>query len=190
MRLDPEFFERVATEAVDRGLADAWYTRLETPIGRLLVVETSKGVCRVGFAEDSEDEMLADIAQRIGPRVVESGRATAVARDSLEAYFEGERIDLELPVDFALTSRPFALKVLSELRRVRAGEVTTYGRLAERIGHPRAARATGTALARNPIPIIVPCHRVVPGSGGVGKYGGGADRKRWLLELEGALPGA
>jgi len=106
----------------------------------------------------------------------------------LSAYLEGDDDTLELPVDLGLVHAPFRREVLETLHdTVRRGEVVTYGALAERSGRPRAFRAAASACARNPVPIVVPCHRVLPGSGGIGNYGGGAARKRVLLELEGAL---
>jgi methylated-DNA-[protein]-cysteine S-methyltransferase len=185
--LPDKLLERFGSAAVAEGLADAVYGVTDSVLGRLLVVQTARGVCRIGFAEEAEDVILAEIAGRLGPRVVRSRAETSAAREELEAYLEGDRVTFDLPVDLALVRSPFQLDVLTELRRVPRGEVTTYGSLAARIGRPGAMRATGTALGRNPIPIVVPCHRVVPSSGGVGNYGGGAQRKRALLELEGAL---
>jgi methylated-DNA-[protein]-cysteine S-methyltransferase len=179
--------ERLGSAAMAEGLADAVYDHADSAIGRLLVVQSARGFCRIGFAEEPEDAILAGVAHRLGPRVLRSRLETAIAREELEAYLEGERAGFDLPVDLALARSPFQLDVLTELRRVPRGEVTTYGSLAARIGRPGAVRATGTALGRNPIPIVVPCHRVVPSSGGVGNYGGGPERKRVLLELEGAL---
>lgn len=185
--LPDALLERLGSAAVAEGLADAVYGVTDSPIGRLLVVQTARGVCRIGFAEEAEDAILADVAQRLGPRVVRSRAETSAAREELEAYLEGDRLAFDLPIDLALVRSPFQLDVLTELRRVPRGDVTTYGSLAARIGRPGATRATGTALGRNPIPIVVPCHRVVPSSGGVGNYGGGPQRKRALLQLEGAL---
>jgi methylated-DNA-[protein]-cysteine S-methyltransferase len=189
MKLTPEFLERVADAAVDAGLADAVYAPVDTALGRLVVVMTPSGVCRIAFPEEPEDRLLAGVARAIGPRIVASRDATQNARDTLAAYLEGDLAALRLPVDFGLVPMGFRRKVLRGVAKVPRGRVTTYGRLASRIGHPGAARATGSALGRNPIPILVPCHRVVPGSGGVGGYGGGPQRKKFLLELEGALSG-
>jgi methylated-DNA-[protein]-cysteine S-methyltransferase len=189
MKLTPEFLERVADAAVDAGLADAVYAPVDTVLGRLVVVMTPSGVCRIAFPEEPEDRLLADVARAIGPRVVASRHATQTASEALAAYLDGDLATLGLPVDLELVPMGFRRKVLRGVAKVPRGRVTTYGRLASRIGHPGAARATGTALGRNPIPILVPCHRVVPGAGGVGGYGGGPKRKRFLLELEGALPG-
>ncbi len=187
--LSPEFLASLASAAVREGLADAVYTRLRSPIGDLLVVQGGHGVLRIGFAEEPEDALLADVAARVGPRVIASDRELAVTRDTLSAYLEGDDDRLELPVDLTLVGAPFRRAVLETLHReVRRGEVITYGALAEQAGRPRAARAVGTACARNPVPLIVPCHRVLPGSGGIGSYGGGPERKRALLALEGSLP--
>jgi methylated-DNA-[protein]-cysteine S-methyltransferase len=188
--LSPDFLERLATAAIDEGLPDAVYTSFETPIGRLVVAQTARGVCKVGLANQPEDYVLAQVAQACGARLVASQDATAEARDALSAYLEGDTEELPLPVDFALVRSPFQHRVLDALRSVERGHTTTYAGLAGAIGSPRAMRATGTALGRNPIPVIVPCHRVVPASGGVGGYGGGPEVKRQLLRLEGALPPA
>lgn len=185
--LPDTLLEAVAAAAVREGLADAVFTRLRTPIGRLLVVEGSHGVVRVGFEEESEDHVLAEVAARLGPRIVGSDRELAGTRDALEAYFAGEGSPA-VPVDLSLVAAPFRRAVLETLHdSVARGQVVTYGALAQRAGNPRAFRAAATACARNPVPIVVPCHRVVPAGGGIGRYGGGVDRKRALLELEGSL---
>jgi methylated-DNA-[protein]-cysteine S-methyltransferase len=186
--LPDTLLEAVAAAAVREGLADAVFTRLRTPIGRLLVVQGREGVVRVGFEEEPEDHVLAEVASRLGPRIVGSDRELSSTRETLEAYFAGEGDPHELPVDLSLVAAPFRRAVLETLHdSVSRGEVVTYGRLAERAGNPRAFRAAATACARNPVPIVVPCHRVLPASGGIGGYGGGPERKRVLLELEGAL---
>jgi methylated-DNA-[protein]-cysteine S-methyltransferase len=182
----------LAAAAVREGLADAVFTRLKTPIGRLLVVQGPAGVVRIGFEEEPEDAALAEVAGRLGPRIVASDAELAPVRDALSAYFEAGSAEglAQLPVDLSMVRSPFRREVLETLRReVGPGATTFYGTLAARAGHPRAARAVGTTMARNPVPIVVPCHRVLPGSGGLGAYGGGQERKRALLELERALPG-
>lgn len=188
--LPTPLLESLASAAVAEGLADAVFTRLGTPIGRLLLVGGPNGLCRVGFEEEPEDTALAEVAARFGPRIVASDAELATVRDALSGYLEGGDADLRsLPVDLSLVPTPFRRTVLEILRReVGPGRTTRYGALAARAGHPGAARAVGTTMARNPVPIVVPCHRVLPGSGGVGGYGGGPGRKRALLELEGALP--
>jgi methylated-DNA-[protein]-cysteine S-methyltransferase len=186
--LSDSLLEAVAAAAVREGLADAIFTRLGTPLGRLLIVQGARGVVRVGFEEEPEDRVLAEVAAAFGPRIVGSDRELSATRDTLDAYFAGEGDPQALPFDLTLVPAPFRHAVLETLHdSVAPGEVVTYGKLAERAGNPRAFRAAATACARNPIPIVVPCHRVLPSSGGIGNYGGGPERKRALLELEGAI---
>jgi methylated-DNA-[protein]-cysteine S-methyltransferase len=188
MSLPAHIADAVAAEAVREGLADGLYTRLATPIGRLLVVQGPNGVVRVAFPEEGEDDVLAGVAVGLGPRLLAADRELAATRDRLAAYFEAGE-DPGLPVDLSLVRAPFRRATLAALHGgVGTGEVVTYGALAARVGSPRAARAVGSACATNPIPILVPCHRVVPGSGGIGSYGGGPERKRALLALERAIP--
>jgi methylated-DNA-[protein]-cysteine S-methyltransferase len=186
--LPDSLLEAVAAAAVREGLADAVFTRLRTPVGRLLVVQGDRGVVRVAFEEEPEDRVLAEVAARLGPRIVASDRELAATREVLDGYFAGEGDPHELPVDLSLVAAPFRRLVLETLHRdVGSGEVVTYGALARRAGNARAYRAAATACARNPVPIVVPCHRVLPVSGGIGAYGGGEQRERELLELEGAI---
>ena len=186
--LPDTLLEAVASAAVREGLADAIFTRLKTPLGKLLVVQGPEGIARIGFEEEPEDALLAGVAAELGPRVVASDRELAGTRDALSAYLEGDASVLDLPVDLRFVHAPFRRIVIETLHgTVPRGEVVTYGKLAERSGNPRAFRAAATACARNPVPLVVPCHRVLPSTGGIGNYGGGAARKRTLLELEGAL---
>jgi methylated-DNA-[protein]-cysteine S-methyltransferase len=186
--LPESLLESVAAAAVREGLADAVFTRLSTPIGRLLVVQGREGVVRVSFEEEPEDRVLAEVAAGLGPRILASDRELAATRDTLDAYFAGEGNPQSVPVDLSLVAAPFRHAVLETLHdSVPRGEVVSYGALAQRAGNPRAYRAAATACARNPIPILVPCHRVLPGTGGIGNYAGGVARKRTLLELEGAI---
>jgi methylated-DNA-[protein]-cysteine S-methyltransferase len=186
--LPDHLLESVAATAVREGLADAVFTRLRTPIGRLLVVQGERGVVRVGFEDDPEDRVLAEVAAAVGPRIVGSDRELAEARDAISAYLEGDATELPMPVDLRLMAAPFRRRVLETLHdEIGRGEVVTYGSLARLAGNPRAFRAAATACARNPVPILVPCHRVLPSTGGIGNYGGGPERKRALLELEGAV---
>jgi len=181
--LTESFLDRLASAAVQEGLADAVYTTLSTPLGRLLVAQGQQGVLRIAFEEEPQDVTLAGV----GPRIVRSDRELAATRDAISAYLEGDDDTLDLPVDLSLARGPFRRAVLEALHReVHRGEVTTYGALAAEAGNPRAVRATGTACATNPVPIVVPCHRVLPASHKLGNYGGGPDRKRALLTLEGA----
>jgi methylated-DNA-[protein]-cysteine S-methyltransferase len=188
--LSDALLESVAAAAVREGLADAIYTRLNTPLGRVLMVQGPEGLVRIAYEGEPEDRVLAEIVSALGPNVIGSDRELASERDAISAYLEGDTTVLELPVDLRLTTAPFRHAVLEKLREVPRGQTVSYGELAARAGNPKAARAVGTACARNPIPIVVPCHRVLPGTGRLGNYGGGAERKRVLLELEGALPTA
>ncbi len=185
--LSEQFLDRLASAAVQEGLADAVYTTLKTPIGRLLVVQGERGVLRIAFEGEPEDATLAGVAAGVGPRLVRSDRELAATRDTLSAYLEGDDDTLGLPVDLSLARGAFRRAVLDTLHReVHRGEVVTYGELAQQAGNPRAVRAVGSACATNPVPIVVPCHRVLPASHKLGNYGGGPERKRALLTLEGA----
>jgi methylated-DNA-[protein]-cysteine S-methyltransferase len=185
--LPDTLLDSVAAEAVREGLADALYTRVPTPVGDLLVVSGEHGIVRVGFHEDPEDAILADVAGGIGPRILRSDRELADVRDALQAFFEGDG-ELDLAYDLRLVRSPFRRRVLEVLAgEVHRGQTIRYGELAARTGNPKAARAAGTACATNPIPIVVPCHRVLPSTGGVGNYGGGPPRKVRLLQIEGAI---
>ncbi len=185
--LSDAFLDRLASAAVREGLADAVYTTLSTPIGPLVVVQGERGVLRIAFEGEPLDRLLARVATGVGPRIVQSDRELVATRDTISAYLEGDDDRLELPVDLSLVHGPFRRAVLETLHReVHRGEVVTYGALARQAGNPRAVRATGTACATNPVPIVVPCHRVLPASGRLGSYGGGPERKRALLTLEGA----
>jgi methylated-DNA-[protein]-cysteine S-methyltransferase len=185
--LSDTFLDRLASAAVQEGLADAVYTSVPSPLGPLLVVQGQRGVLRIAFEGEPEDVTLAGVAANVGPRLVRSDRELAGTRDALSAYLEGDDDRLGLPVDLTLARSPFRRAVLDTLHReVQRGEVITYGELAKEAGNPRAVRAVGTACATNPVPIVVPCHRVLPASHKLGNYGGGPDRKRALLTLEGA----
>ena len=185
--LSDTLLESLAAEAVREGLADALYTRVPTPIGDLLVVAGDRGVARVGFQEEPEDAVLAQAAGGLGPRILRSDRKLADVREQLQRALEEEGTELALPYDLRLVRSPFRRAVLETLAgKVHRGDTIRYGELAARVGHPGAARAAGTACATNPVPVIVPCHRVLPAGGGVGSYAGGPPRKRQLLALEGA----
>jgi methylated-DNA-[protein]-cysteine S-methyltransferase len=173
--------------AADRGLLDVAVGDLDSPVGQLMVAVTPRGLATVAFASEDREEIIERIARTISPRILPSARATDRTRRELEEYFAGARARFDLPIDHRLVG-PFAWEVLRGVRRVPFGRTTTYGELAERIGRPRAARAVGNALGSNPIPIVVPCHRVLRSGGLLGGYAGGLDRKRVLLRLEGSLP--
>ncbi|HZD18854.1 MAG TPA: methylated-DNA--[protein]-cysteine S-methyltransferase [Actinomycetota bacterium] len=184
---------RALEGAVERarrsGLVDVAYASVDSPIGRLLVASTRRGLVRLAFAEESVDHVLDELALTISPRVLEDPKLTDPLRRDLDRYFEGRLHRFHAAVDWALTHPGFSRRVLEETARIPFGSVATYGDVARRAGSPRAARAAGNALHDNPVPIVVPCHRVVPSSGGIGKYGGQEWRKVFLLELEGAVGG-
>jgi methylated-DNA-[protein]-cysteine S-methyltransferase len=175
---------RFRDEAAAHGLLDVAYELADSPVGPLLIAATEAGVCRVAFDPDPEQEAEL-LARSFGVRVLRAPKPVEAARRQLDEYFAQRRRDFDLEFDLRATPS-FQQRVLHELARVPYGEVATYGGLAARIGKPRAARAVGGALNRNPVPIILPCHRVVGASGSLVGYGGGLDRKRALLDLEGA----
>ena len=189
---DLETASRAAADAVaDRakraGLIDVGYSSVETPVGRLLVASTRGGLVRLAFPEEPQEHVLEELAATLSPRVLESARMTDPVRRQLDRYFEGRTRGFRTKVDWSLIPRGFFRRVLEETARIPFGAVSTYGTVAKLAGSPRAARAAGNALHDNPIPIVVPCHRVVPTTGGIGKYGGQEWRKAFLLRLVGAI---
>ena len=174
--------ERFRDAASAAGMLDAAYDVTDSPVGELLVAATDRGVCWIEFAPE---ETLDRLARQVGTRLLRVPRRLTPVRRELDEYFSGTRTAFDVAVD--LTAVPgFQRHVLDELVRVPYGEVTTYGALAARAGNPRAARAVGTFMNRNPIPIVLPCHRVVGANGSLTGYGGGLERKERLLQLEGA----
>jgi methylated-DNA-[protein]-cysteine S-methyltransferase len=180
-KLDCTFRDAAAAE----GLLDVGYEFADTPLGTVLVAATDRGVCRISY--DVEPERVADeLARRFGVRVLRSPRAVDEVRGQLDEYFAGKRTAFDLSVDLRVAA-DFSRRVLEHLAKVPHGAVTTYGALAREAGQPRAARAVGTVMNRNPIPIVLPCHRVVGSNGSLVGYAGGLERKRLLLSLEGAV---
>ena len=177
--LDRTFREAAAAA----GLIDAAYDLADTPLGTLLVATTDRGLCQISF---DPDRGLDELSESFGRRVLRVPRRVDEARRELDEYFERRRTEFDLPMDLSHTPE-FQRDGLHELARVPYGEVTTYGTLAARVGKPRAARAVGGAMHSNPIPIVLPCHRVIGASGSLTGYGGGLERKRALLQLEGAI---
>jgi methylated-DNA-[protein]-cysteine S-methyltransferase len=165
---------------------DVAYAEAASPLGNLLVAVTRRGLIRVAYPNQSEDEVLEELAERVSPRILRASTRTDEVRRELDQYFEGRRRGFEVPVDWAL-SRGFFRKVLRATARIPYGDVRTYTEMAARAGNRRAYRAAGNALHSNRVPIVVPCHRVVHADGGLAGYGGGVERKEFLLELEGAL---
>jgi methylated-DNA-[protein]-cysteine S-methyltransferase len=161
-----------------------YYCAVPTPIGRILVAATEAGLVRVSF-RCSEASFTAELRERLDADPVRSSERTAAIVHQLRAYFAGERRRFDVQVDLRHLT-PFQRRVLMATAEVPAGQVVSYGEIARRIGRPRGSRAVGQALGHNPVPIVVPCHRVVA-AGGLGGYTGGLDIKRKLLRLEGAL---
>lgn len=171
------------------GLIDVAYATMDSPLGELLVAVTPRGLVRLAYDDEAvEDAVLAELSERVSPRVLRAPERTDAVRHQLDDYFAGRRRAFDTPVDWSLV-RGFAAGVLRATARVPFGSVTTYREVAEAAGSPRAYRAAGNALGSNPVPIVVPCHRVLHAGGGLGGYTGGLERKRHLLRLEGVLGG-
>jgi methylated-DNA-[protein]-cysteine S-methyltransferase len=186
MTVSPALDERFRAAAAAAKLLDVAFDVItDTPVGPLLVGVTDHGVCRISYDPDSEHH-LESLAKQFGPRVLRSPKPIDEVRRELDEYFAGRRRHFDLEPDLRGLS-VYNQKVLTELARVDYGHTTTYGALAALTGNPRAARAVGTIMNRNPIPIVLPCHRVVGASGRLTGYAGGLDRKEHLLRLEGAL---
>ena len=183
MTVSPDLDRRFRAATAAAGLLDVAYDLVDSPLGPLLVAATPRGVCRISFDPEPEEE-AETLARRFGVRVLRT--PLDGPRRELDEYFEGRRQTFDLDLDLAATA-PFNRRVLAELARVPYGQTTTYGRLAERAERPRAARAVGMVMNRNPVPIVLPCHRVVGSTGKLVGYGGGLDRKELLLRLEGVL---
>jgi methylated-DNA-[protein]-cysteine S-methyltransferase len=173
---------RIAAES----LADVSYASLDSPFGTLTAAVTERGLVRLAFPEEDLDAVLDRLAARISPRIVETPAPPDSLRRELEEYFAGRRRRFELALDWTLVG-PFARRVLRAAGEIPYGGVLTYTQVAAEAGSPRGSRAAGNALGSNPIPIVVPCHRVLRSGGALGGYAGGLDRKRWLLELEGTI---
>jgi methylated-DNA-[protein]-cysteine S-methyltransferase len=178
--------ERFRGAAFDDGLVDVSVGTVDSPVGELFVAVTPRGVASISFDGMDRDRLMARFAHELSPRVVAAARATDDVRRELDESFGGPPPRFDLPIDRRLMSR-FMRDVLGATSRVTFGHLATYGEIAVRIGHPSSARAVGAALGANPIPIVIPCHRVVGANGKLTGYGGGLPRKEALLRLEGAL---
>jgi len=175
--------DRFVERAQAKHLIDVAVTTMDSPIGPLLLMATPKGLVRIAFESENRDDVLGEVAEQLSPRILEAPRRLDPVRRELEKYFEGKLKDFDVPLDWSLTGE-FARRVLRRTARIPYGSVASYGDVAVGIGTPRAARAVGNALGSNPIPVVVPCHRVVRTGGAIGGYGGGLTRKRFLLDLE------
>jgi len=170
--------------AAAAGLLDVAYATLDSPVGELLLAATPRGLVRIAYLDRTgEDPVLAELAARVSARVLAAPPKLDEPRRELDQYFAGMRRQFEFPLDWQLT-RGFGRRVLEATARIPYGSVSTYKRVADEAGSPRAYRAAGNALGANPLPIVVPCHRVLHAGGGLGGYTGGLERKQLLLGLE------
>jgi methylated-DNA-[protein]-cysteine S-methyltransferase len=176
----------LARRAADDGLLDVAHGTYDSPLGTLTVIVTPRGLVRLSYPGEVIATQLEELADRVSPRILEAPERTDAVRRQLDEYFDGGRRAFDVPIDWRLV-RGFAGEVLRATARIPFGSVSSYRQIAEEAGSPRAYRAAGNALGSNPVPIVVPCHRVLHVSGGLGGYTGGLDRKRFLLRLEGVL---
>lgn len=179
--------DRLAAAAAEAHLDDLVHRTVDSPLGSLLLAATPDGLVRVAFEGEGHDDVLADLAVRISPRVVPAGSQLDDLARQVDDWFAGRRHDFAVRLDWQL-SAGFRRDVLRRLREIEWGETASYGDLAARVDNPGAARAVGSACATNPIPLVVPCHRVVRADGSTGEYRGGRDAKRWLLDHESEQP--
>jgi methylated-DNA-[protein]-cysteine S-methyltransferase len=177
----------IAQRASEEGLLDVAYASVDSPLGPLMVAATPKGLVRVSYSEfRGEDDVLEDLARRVSPRVLEAPARLDGVRRELDEYFDGRREEFETPIDWSYLAG-FTREVLRATAAIPFGDVSTYAGVAEAAGSPRAVRAAGNALGANPMPVVVPCHRVLRTGGKLGGYTGGIERKEFLLRLEGML---
>jgi methylated-DNA-[protein]-cysteine S-methyltransferase len=177
--------ERLAADAQRSGLLDVAYRTVDSPVGELLLASTDRGLLRVAYAVEGHDSVLTMIADQVSPRILRAPARLDDAALQLDEYFAGRRQVFDLPLDMRL-AHGFRRIVLDHLRDIAYGTTASYASVATASGHPKAVRAVGTACARNPLPVVVPCHRVVRSDGSVGGYAGGPEAKRALLRLEAA----
>ncbi len=175
----------IETAATVAGLLDVAYATHDSAVGRLLLAATPDGLVRLAYldGDEQEDAVLEQLAARVSPRILSAPRRLDEPRRELEQYFAGTRNRFEVPIDWQLT-RGFGRRVLEATVRIPFGSVSTYKQGADEAGSPRGSRAAGNALGANPLPIVVPCHRVLHSTGGLGGYTGGLERKRLLLAIE------
>ena len=178
---------RLAERADAEGLVDVAYASYDSPLGTGHIAATARGLVSIGLPNLEADAFLDQLASGVSPRVLELPARLDGARRELDEYFEGHRREFDLELDWRLVRSRFSSRVLHETAKLPFGATSTYGEVAARAGNPRAYRAAGTALGHNPIPIVVPCHRVLRSGGVLGQYGGGPEMKRFLLRLEGAI---
>ena len=174
---------RFAEQAVDDGAAQAAYGPIPSPIGELMAVVSRRGLVALAFDNEPHDVVLQHVARRVSPAIVDLPSAVSGVRSQFDAYFTGRLQLFDMPLDRALLT-PFQDKVLAVTAAIPSGQVRTYGQIAAAAEKPKGAQATGQALGANPIPIVIPCHRVIAADGGLRGYAGGLDKKEFLLNLE------
>jgi methylated-DNA-[protein]-cysteine S-methyltransferase len=176
--------ERLVSDAAAEGILDVAYRTWPSPVGDLLVAATAAGLVRVAYPEDGgHEQVLVELAEQVSPRVLRAPSRLEGAVRQLSEYFHGDRRRFDLVLDYRL-AHGFRREVMTHLVEIEYGHTASYAEVADASGHPRAVRAVGTACARNPLPVVVPCHRVVRSDGTIGQYAGGPEAKRTLLELE------
>ena len=174
---------RLAAAANRAGILDVAYRTIDTPVGTLLLAATERGLVRVAYPRENHDQVLGQLANQISPRVLRAPARLEGAAKELEEYFAGRRSLFDLPLDLRL-SHGFRRTVLSHLSEIGYGQTASYAAVAAAVGNPKAVRAVASACSTNPLPVVVPCHRVVRSDGTIGRYVGGADAKKTLLTLE------
>jgi methylated-DNA-[protein]-cysteine S-methyltransferase len=179
---------RATARARDEGVVDVAYAQVDSPLGRLVAARTDRGIVRLAYEDFNGglDAVLEHLAARVSPRIVEAPAALDALRGQLDEYFAGARSAFEVPVDWSLTSG-FTQRILQAIAAIPFGGVSNYREIAATAGNVKATRAAGNACGANPIPIVVPCHRVLRTGGGLGGYTGGVENKQRLLRLEGVL---
>jgi methylated-DNA-[protein]-cysteine S-methyltransferase len=178
--------DRLAADAAEAGILDVAHGTYDSPLGPLTVMVTPRGLVRLSYPGEGIDAQLQELADLVSPRILEAPARTDAVRRQLDDYFAGRRHAFDVPIDWRLV-RGFAAGVLQATARIPFGSVSSYREIAAEAGSPNAYRAAGNALGSNPVPIVVPCHRVLHAGGGLGGYTGGLERKRYLLRLEGVL---
>jgi methylated-DNA-[protein]-cysteine S-methyltransferase len=177
----------LSARADREGLLDVAYASVDSPLGPLVVAATPKGLVRISYTDfRGGDEVLEELARRVSPRVLEAPARLDPVRRELDEYFEGRREEFDVPIDWSHLAG-FTREVLRATANIGFGEVSTYAGVAAEAGSPRAVRAAGNALGANPMPVVVPCHRVLRTGGKLGGYTGGLEKKEFLLRLEGRL---
>jgi methylated-DNA-[protein]-cysteine S-methyltransferase len=178
--------QRLVAAAETDGVLDVAYRTVDTPVGPLLLAATARGLVRIAYEGQDHDAVLQTLSANVSPRILRDGTRLDHAAREIDEYFAGRRRTFDLPLDLRLATG-FRLGVLQHLPTIGYGRTESYAQVASAAGSPRAVRAVGTACATNPLPVVVPCHRVVRSDGSLGQYAGGAEAKRTLLTLEGAV---